>query len=71
MLDSLRARVTHLRATSLHRPGRWQGTVAELRELVDAMRRRDPDAAWDAAVYHVQQAAAVAQQVLAEESAAS
>lgn len=67
VLDSLRARVTHLRATSLYRPGRSRETVAELRVLLDAVSRRDADAAWNAAVHHVQQAAAVAQEVLAEE----
>ena len=67
VLESLRARVTFLRATSLHRPGRSQETVSELRSLLDAIRRRDAEGAWLAAVHHVNQAAAVAQQVLAEE----
>lgn len=67
VLESLRARVTHLRATSLHRPGRSQETVSELRSLLDAISRRDAEGAWLAAVHHVKQAAAVAQQVLAEE----
>lgn len=71
VLDSLRARVTHLRATSLHRVGRAPETVQELRSVVNAIARRDPDAAWQAAVHHVQQAGLVAQQVLLEEEAAA
>lgn len=67
VLESLRARVTHLRGTSLHRPGRSRDTADELRVLVDAIRRGDADAAWSAARHHVQQAASVALQVLAEE----
>lgn len=69
-LDSLRARVTHLRATSLHRTGRSAETVAELRSILDAIHRRDPAAAWLATVHHIKQAAVVALEVLAEESAA-
>ena len=70
LLESLRARVTHLRATSLHREGRSAETVAELRTIIDAIRRRDPAAAGSATTHHIEQAAAVARTVLAEEPAA-
>lgn len=71
VLESLRARVTHLRATSLHRPGRFANTATELRAVLAAVEARDPDAAWAAALHHVQQAAGVAQEVLTEEETAS
>ncbi|MGH8869825.1 MAG: GntR family transcriptional regulator [Actinomycetes bacterium] len=69
VLDSLRARVTFLRATSLQRPGRSAESLNELRVLIDAIRRRDGDAAWAACAQHVDRARAVAQEVLREENA--
>ena len=71
VLESLRARVTHLRSTSLHRSGRPPETVQELRSILEAVTRRDPNAAWQAAVHHVQQAGQVAQQILLDEEMAA
>lgn len=55
-LNSLHARVTALRATSMGMPGRPRESLEELREIVAAIRRRDADAAAEACAYHVRQA---------------
>jgi GntR family transcriptional regulator, trigonelline degradation regulator len=56
-LDSLRARVRLLRATSLSQPNRTAGTVSEIREIVRAAEARDADAMAAACEYHVNEAA--------------
>jgi DNA-binding GntR family transcriptional regulator len=59
-LRMLNSRVTLLRATSRQAPGRMGASLAELRELMDALMAGDGVAARAAAVRHVQQAAAAA-----------
>jgi DNA-binding GntR family transcriptional regulator len=49
-----------LRATSLSDPNRLPHTVAELEDLVSALKARDEQAAWTASLRHVENAAAVA-----------
>ncbi len=49
-----------LRATSLSDPNRLPHTVAELEDLVKALKARDEQAAWAASLRHVENAAAVA-----------
>lgn len=56
-LDSLRARVRFMRATSLSQPNRLPGTVAEIQQIVDAAEARDEDAMAAACEHHVNQAA--------------
>jgi len=56
-LDSLRARVRLLRATSLSQPNRSAGTVSEIRDIVRAAEARNEDAMAAACEYHVNQAA--------------
>ena len=56
-LDSLRARVRLLRATSLSQPNRSAGTVSEIGEIVRGAEARDEDAMAAACEYHVNQAA--------------
>ncbi len=53
----LQARVRLMRATSLGQPNRPAQTLAEIEEVVEAIERRDPDAAEDAARRHVERAA--------------
>ena len=60
ILEGLQARVAVLRATSLTAPGRPAQSVTEIRAIVDAIERRDADAAAEAAVFHVRQAAETA-----------
>jgi DNA-binding GntR family transcriptional regulator len=57
IIEGLQARVAVLRASSLNAPGRPQQSVVEIRAIVDAVARRDPAAAADAATFHVRQAA--------------
>jgi DNA-binding GntR family transcriptional regulator len=69
MLGQILNRNMQLRRTSLSAPGRLVRTVAELDQLIDAFRRRDEQAAWDATLTHVRNAAAVAIEVLTREAA--
>ncbi|MDD7968551.1 GntR family transcriptional regulator [Actinomycetospora lemnae] len=59
-LAGLQARVRLLRATSLSVPGRPAEAAEELRAVVDAVEARDADAAADACVRHIRNAAATA-----------
>src|SRR5581483_2959469 len=58
ILEGLQARVAVLRATTVAVPGRAHVSVEEIRAIVEAIERRDPEAAEAAAAYHVRQAAA-------------
>jgi DNA-binding GntR family transcriptional regulator len=68
MLDQLLNRVSQLRATSLSDPARLPASIAELRRIVEAVERRDRDAAWNACREHVMQAARVALRILDEQA---
>ncbi len=68
MLDSLQARIAYLRATSLARPGRSEQTVAEVTEIVAAIKRRDATAAARLSREHVELAAEFALESLADEA---
>ena len=57
LVESLQARVTVLRAASMSQPGRAAEMVEEVRAIVEALERRDGDAAAAACVHHVNQAA--------------
>lgn len=57
MLRMLNSRATLLRATSLKAPGRTNASLAELRELIDALMSRDQAAAREASRRHVRNAA--------------
>lgn len=65
MLDQLLNRNMQLRATSLSDPGRLPWTIRELKRVIDAIDRRDPDEAFTACREHVQRAADVALRLLA------
>ena len=56
-LGSLRARVRFMRATSLSQPNRLSGTVAEIRQIVQAAEARDEPGMAAACEHHVNQAA--------------
>src|SRR5690348_13244787 len=60
LLETPRARVAVLRAPSLTARDRPRQSVEEIRTIVEAIERRDEDAAADAAAFHVGQAAAAA-----------
>lgn len=59
-LRMLNSRITLLRATSLRTAGRSQRSVAELEELMIALRAKDGRTARKAAINHVRNAAATA-----------
>lgn len=64
MFQRLNNRIGLLRSLSLSQKGRLPETVAEIKRLVDALERRDPEAAREACITHVQQAAANALRAL-------
>ncbi|HET7137935.1 MAG TPA: GntR family transcriptional regulator [Gaiellaceae bacterium] len=57
IIEGLQARVAVLRASSLQAPDRPKQSVVEITAIVEAIERRDAEAAADAASYHVRQAA--------------
>jgi DNA-binding GntR family transcriptional regulator len=59
-LTQLHNRITLLRATSLSREGRIHTSIREVGLIVDAIARRDSNAAWDATIEHIDHAAAAA-----------
>jgi DNA-binding GntR family transcriptional regulator len=56
-LDTLRARVRVLRATSLTQPDRMGAMIEEIRAIVEAVEARDADAAAEACARHTNEAA--------------
>ncbi len=67
MIRSLHARVVFLRGTSMSQPGRAPGSLGEMTKIVDAICRRDADAAEDACQEHVRRARDAALDVLREQ----
>jgi DNA-binding GntR family transcriptional regulator len=65
IVEGLQARVTVLRALSLSQPDRATKSVAEIREIVEAVEARDPQRAADACARHVRQAARTALEAMA------
>ncbi len=65
-LLSLYARISVLRSTSLAQPGRPLQSLKEINTMVRAIKERDPEAAWEASVIHVRNAAAAALDALAK-----
>lgn len=60
MLHNVQARVSQLRLITLGSPGRHEHTVQELASVIEAITRKDPDAAVAATVVHVRRAASLA-----------
>ena len=52
----LHARVTYLRSFSLAQPGRLTESLAELRDIMNAVKARDADGVARACLYHIKQA---------------
>jgi DNA-binding GntR family transcriptional regulator len=61
ILSGLTARVSVLRATSMRQPGRALQSLAEIGQIVEAVERRDPEAAAQACAHHVEMAAKAGQ----------
>lgn len=66
MLTQMLNRNMLLRATSLSKPGRQAAALAELDQLLEAIRRRDSEAAWTASLQHASAAADAAISILKE-----
>jgi DNA-binding GntR family transcriptional regulator len=60
ILRSVNARITQLRRVSLSSPARWPASIGEIRAILAAIKRRDPEAAFQTALDHVQRAATAA-----------
>jgi GntR family transcriptional regulator, trigonelline degradation regulator len=67
LVETLQARVTVLRAASMSQPGRAARMVEEVRAIVDALERRDGDAAAAACVHHVNEAARTVFEAMAKD----
>lgn len=63
-LNGIKARVRALRSTSLSRPGRPEEAAAEMRDVVEAILRRDPEEAARLNTLHLRHAAAIATEEL-------
>ena len=59
-LNAMYARVNQLRRVSLSSPKRGPQSMREIRAVLGAIKRRDPDAAYAASLHHVEQAAKAA-----------
>jgi DNA-binding GntR family transcriptional regulator len=70
MLRLIHGRVSMLRATTLAQPGRLAASLAELGNIVKAIKARDAQAAARACRLHVENAGAIAITVLADDTAA-
>ena len=64
VLQGLHDRIASLRALTLAQPGRIEASVAEMRQILAAIRAGDGQAACQACMTHVEQAALVAAAVL-------
>lgn len=59
-LNAMYARINQLRRVSLSSPKRGPQSMREIRSVLAAIKRRDPDAAYAASLHHVEQAAKAA-----------
>lgn len=66
VVQSLNARITHLRAMTISTPGRDTDAIAEMRRIHAAIARHDPDAAHAASMDHVGTVAKLAERLIAE-----
>lgn len=60
VLNTMNARITMLRRVSLASPERWPASIREIRAVLKAIKKRDPDGAFNASLSHIQRAAKVA-----------
>jgi DNA-binding GntR family transcriptional regulator len=59
LLGTINARVTQLRRVSLSSPQRGTVSLREIRAVLRAIKRRDPDGAFKASLHHVKEASKV------------
>lgn len=68
IVTSLNGRVNHLRALTIATPNRDKDGPREMGLIVDAIERKEPDAAFQACLSHVGRASMIAQAALADQS---
>jgi GntR family transcriptional regulator, trigonelline degradation regulator len=68
ILSTMNARITMLRRVSLSSPKRAPASIREIRAVLNAIKKRDAQAAYEASLHHIQQAAKVALASLTRES---
>lgn len=56
MLRTMNARITQLRRVSLSSPKRLPGSMKEIQAVLKAIKNRDPEAAFQASLRHIEQA---------------
>jgi len=66
VVQSLNARINHLRAMTIATPGRSRDAIAEMRLIVAAVQKHNGDAARQASMAHVEAVAKLARQVLSQ-----
>jgi DNA-binding GntR family transcriptional regulator len=67
VVQSLNARINHLRAMTISTPGRAKTAIQEMRRILDAIKRHDADAAHRASLDHVRMVADLASRSLTTE----
>jgi len=70
IVQSLNARINRLRAMTISSSGRGADAVSEMRSILDAIRHRDPDKAYEMSVAHIRRVADIAVAKLQEASQA-
>jgi GntR family transcriptional regulator, trigonelline degradation regulator len=65
-IKSLHARIAFLRSMSLSEQGRALESLSEIKGILDAIQRRDPEGAWNACIHHIREAESIAVKVLRE-----
>ncbi|WP_027797381.1 GntR family transcriptional regulator [Paraburkholderia acidipaludis] len=68
VVKTLNARINRLRALTIAMPGRSGESNREMNKMLDAIERRDGDAAFAASIAHIQRTAELAQMALAQRS---
>ena len=71
VVQSLNARINHLRAMTISTPGRGKAAIGEMHRILDAIRKRDADGAYRASADHVRKVAELARNALTSGDAAS
>jgi len=65
VVKTLNARINRLRALTIATPGRSEESNREMNKMLDAIERRDGDAAFAASIAHIKRTAELAQSALA------
>ncbi|MFP6561813.1 GntR family transcriptional regulator [Paraburkholderia sp. B3] len=68
VVKTLNARINRLRALTIAMPGRSGESNREMNKMLDAIERRDGDAAFAASIAHIQRTSELAQSALAQRS---